>query len=221
MPLPTHKTSPSTIWNGLSRPKDTPLLPPPLVGWRPCVLHMFENADLELKFGKPRWKRFGLDMCLTSWSLVSCWFLFGGKNIYFQLQSKMAVLQGSRSPSSNRSWTYTEFHPREKKGTDLENQTPGHAHVKPTILSLELPKLRFDSGDLKKKIGTCVAFPEREKIIIHPPAIIEEKVHPYAIHGFQNIWVPPSLDRTQLSRWWRLKMMSSPPPSKRLGGFPF
>ena len=31
---------------------------------------MFSNAIFETKFGKPRYKNFGLDMCLTSRSLI-------------------------------------------------------------------------------------------------------------------------------------------------------
>ena len=41
---------------------------PILLMWRS---HTFDNAIFETKFGEPRYKNFGLDMCLPSKSLVS------------------------------------------------------------------------------------------------------------------------------------------------------
>jgi hypothetical protein len=43
--------------------------------WRP---HTFGNAIFETEFGKPMYKNFGLDMCLTSSSLISRLVPLGG-----------------------------------------------------------------------------------------------------------------------------------------------
>jgi hypothetical protein len=62
---------------------------------------MFEIATSETKFGRPRCKTCGLDMCLNfeelgsrlSSFLLFFFFFFGGGiiNVHFQLQSKTTV----------------------------------------------------------------------------------------------------------------------------------
>ena len=60
---------------------------------------MFENAGFETESGKPRYKNFDLDMCLTSRSLDSRLTpLLLSINIGFQLESEMVDLQGLKPP---------------------------------------------------------------------------------------------------------------------------
>ena len=113
--------------------------------------HTFENAGFEIEFANPRFKNFGLDMCLTLRSLVSRLVPpFLVRTVCFQLRSEIEVLSLAKL---DRSWRRTLI--SNKRGTSLETKILEVRHLRrPWFFYLGSPNSVLETNVLDRVVAS-------------------------------------------------------------------